>query len=311
MKISIIIPTYNRPDLFRECINSCLFQSLLPYEIIIGDDSSNDDTKKMIEQIIKDNPTIKITYFKHLKQKKQIWNLNFLIDKVQGDYVILIHDDDYLLENCLSDLSKPILNNPSIDASFGKQYLVDAAGYIDKKKSDLVNEEYYRTAFYEGSVLTSYQSGILQQFPNNSYLIKADLIKKYPYSTDYEFVGDACDYFFSFNLGLKKLKFHFVNIYTAAYRIGNEKVSNNSRCDAALKGFLFISVSAVPEGECNKSCHKQLKKFAPLALVQAINRKEKRNAFNIFFSQYHFAHLFSLGGAKRSLLFLKLMIKIN
>jgi len=310
MKISIIIPTYNRPDLFRVCINSCLSQTLLPYEIIIGDDSSNDDTKKMVEQIIKDNASIQITYFKHIQQKKQIGNLNFLIDKAQGDYVTLIHDDDYLLENCLADLSKPLLNDPYIDASYGKQYLVNATGFIDKKESELVNEEYYRTSSYEGSVLSSYQSGILQQFPNNAYLIKVDLIKKYSYSTDSEYVGDACDYFFSFNLGLKNLKFYFVNNYTAAYRIGNEKVSNNTKCDTALKSYLFISASVIPDEESNESYHKQLKKFAPLALVQAINREEKRNAVNIFFSKYHFAYLFSFGGVKRSILFLKLMVKI-
>lgn len=310
MKISIIIPTYNRPDLLKECIYSCLSQTLPPYEIIIGDDSSNDDSKNMVEEIIKENADIKIIYFKHDQPKKQIGNVNFLIDKAQGDYVTLIHDDDYLLENCLSDLSIPILNDSSIDASYGKQYLAQVTGFIDKKESDAVNEEFYRTAYYEGSVLSSYESGILQQFPNNAYLIKADLIKKYSYSTDFECVGDACDFVFSYNLGLKKLKFHFVNTYTAVYRIGNEKVSNNSKCDSALKSYLFISDSVIPEGESNSSYHKQLKKFAPLALVQAINRKEKQNAAAIFFSKYHFAYLFSLGGVKRSFLFLKLMVKI-
>lgn len=308
MKISIIIPTYNRPDLLLECISSCLFQTLPPYEIIIGDDSSNDDSKKIVEQIIKDNKKIKIIYFKHNPQKKQIGNVNFLIDKVKGDYVTLIHDDDYLLENCLSDLSKPMLNDNTIDASFGKQYLVDMNGYIDKKISEDSNRDYYRTASYEGSVLSSYQSAILQQFPNNAYLIKTSLIKTYNYSTDVEYVGDACDFFFSFNLGFKKLKFYFVNNYTAAYREGNDKVSINSQCDTALKSFLFIYNSVIPVGESKKSYHKQLKNFAPIAMSQAINRKEKNNAIKIYFSRYHFVYLFSLGGVKRSLNFLILMI---
>lgn len=309
MKISIIIPTCNRPELLRECISSCLSQTLPPYEIIIGDDSSINDSKNIVEQIIKNNNTVKIIYFKHSTPKKQIGNVNFLIDKVKGNYVTLIHDDDYLLENCLSDLSKPMLNDSTIDASFGKQYIVDMTGYIDKKKSEEVNREFYRTATYAGSVLSNYQSAILQQFPNNAFLIKADLIKKYNYSTDFAYVGDACDFFFSFNLGLKKNKFYFVNNYTAAYRVGNDKVSINPQCDTALKSYLFIINSIIPIGESNKSYHKQLKNFAPLALAQAINRKEKKNAFKIFFSKYHFVHLFSLRGVKRSLMFIKLMIK--
>lgn len=308
MKISIIIPTYNRPDLLKECINASLSQTLAPYEIIIGDDSSNNDSKDLVEQIIKENKTIKISYFKNSPPKKQIGNVNFLIDKAEGDYVTLIHDDDYLLENCLLDLARPILDDPSIDASFGKQYVIDMNGYIDKQLSEKVNKDYYRTSAYEGSVLSSYQSAILQQFPNNAYLIKADLIKKYNYSTDSDYVGDACDFFFSFNLGLKNLKFYFVNTYTAVYRLGNEKISNNSKCDTAIKSYLFISDAVVPKGESYESQHKQLKRFAPLALVQAINIKDKKNAHKIFFSKYHFPSLFSLGGVKRSLLMAKLMI---
>lgn len=310
MKISIIIPTYNRPDLLKVCIKSCLSQTLSPYEIIIGDDSSNDESKEIVEQIIEENKSAKISYFKNVPPKKQIGNVNFLIDKAEGDYVTLIHDDDYLLDNCLSDLSKPLLNDSSIDASFGKQYLIDMNDHIDQKVSDNANRDYYRTASYEGTVLSSYDSAILQQFPNNAYVIKADLIKKYKYSTDSEYVGDACDFFFSFNLGLKKLKFYFVNTYTAVYREGNEKISNNLRCDAAIKSYLIIADSVIPDGESNVSYKKQLKRFAPLALSQAINRKEKKHASKIFFSKYHFSSLFSLGGVKRSLMLAKLMVNL-
>jgi glycosyltransferase domain-containing protein len=308
MQISIIIPTYNRPDLLKECINSCLSQSLPPYEIIIGDDSSNDSSKEMIDKIIKENSSIKISYFKHSPSKKQIGNVNFLIDKAKGDYVTLIHDDDFLLDNCISDLAQPMITDPTIDASFGKQYIVDMDGNIDKKISEDLNRGYCRTDSYSGNVLSSYQSGILQQFPNNAYLIKADLIKKYNYSTDVDYVGDGCDFFFSFNLGIKKLKFYFVNKYTAAYRVGNEKVSNNSQVDTALKSYLIISGSAIPVAENEESYHKQLKRFAPIALAQAINRKEKDIALKIYLSNNHFVHLFSLGGLKRSLMLFKLMI---
>jgi glycosyltransferase involved in cell wall biosynthesis len=308
MRISIIIPTYNRPDLLKECINSCLSQTLSAYEIIIGDDSTNELSKFVVEKIINENKSIKISYFKHSPSKKQIENVNFLIDKATGDHVTLIHDDDFLMKNCLLDLSTPMITDSTIDASFGKQYIVDMDGHIDKNISERLNRDYYRTASYSGSALSSYQSGVLQQFPNNAYLIKADLIKRYNYSTDVDYVGDACDFFFSFNLGLKKVKFYFINEYTAAYRVGNDKVSNNSKVDTALKSYLIIRGSSIPVDENKESYHKQLKRFAPIALAQAINRKEKDIAVKIFFSNNHFVHLLSLGGLKRSLLLFKLMI---
>jgi glycosyltransferase involved in cell wall biosynthesis len=308
MRISIIIPSFNRPDLLKQCIDSCLSQTLPAYEIIIGDDSTNDLSKMIVEQIITENKSKNISYFKHTPSKKQIENVNFLIDKAKGDYITLIHDDDFLLKNCLLDLSDPMIADPTVDASFGKQYIVDMDGHIDKIISEGLNKDYYRTASYSGIALSSYQSGVLQQFPNNAYLIKADLIKRYNYSTDVDYVGDACDFFFSFNLGLKNLKFYFVNEYTAAYRIGNEKVSNTTKNDAALKSYLIVLGSTIPVAENKESYHKQLKRFAPIALAQAISRKEKDLALKIFFSNNHFVHLLSLGGLRRSLLLFKLMI---
>jgi glycosyltransferase involved in cell wall biosynthesis len=308
MKISIIIPTYNRPDLLIKCIKSCLSQTLRPFEIIIGDDSINSDSTGLVEQLIKENKCIEISYYKHWPAKGQIGNVNFLIHKVKGDYVTLIHDDDYLLNNCLDDLSKPMIADVNIDASFGKQYIVDMVGGIDIEKSDNVNKDYYRTAYYSGSVLNSYQSGILQQFPNNAYLIKTDLIQIYNYSTDIDYVGDACDFFFAFNLGMKNLKFHFVNKYTAAYRVGNEKVGSGSQCDAALKSYFIIRDSVVPVGETKKSYNQQLIAKAPVALAQAISRKEKSNGLKIYFSRNHMIHLLSLGGIKRTLMLFKLLL---
>jgi glycosyltransferase involved in cell wall biosynthesis len=50
MTISVVIPTYQRVDFLKECIESVLAQTLLPDEIIIGDDSNDFDTEVMIAE---------------------------------------------------------------------------------------------------------------------------------------------------------------------------------------------------------------------------------------------------------------------
>ena len=50
MKISVIIPTYNRINLIENAINSVLKQSKKPHDIIVVDDGSDDGTSEMIQK---------------------------------------------------------------------------------------------------------------------------------------------------------------------------------------------------------------------------------------------------------------------
>ncbi|MBI5471068.1 MAG: glycosyltransferase family 2 protein [Ignavibacteriae bacterium] len=47
-RISVIIPTYNRKDLVVRCVESVLAQTLQPFEVIVVDDGSSDDTPPML-----------------------------------------------------------------------------------------------------------------------------------------------------------------------------------------------------------------------------------------------------------------------
>ena len=51
MKISVVIPTYNRANFLKECLESILRQKLLPYEVIVVDDGSTDGTKQVIKKL--------------------------------------------------------------------------------------------------------------------------------------------------------------------------------------------------------------------------------------------------------------------
>jgi glycosyltransferase involved in cell wall biosynthesis len=48
--ITVIIPTHNRRDRIGDCIHSVLSQTVLPREIIVVDDGSDDDTNVVLEQ---------------------------------------------------------------------------------------------------------------------------------------------------------------------------------------------------------------------------------------------------------------------
>lgn len=92
--VSICIPTYNQPQFFEVALQSALSQTYENIEIIVGDDSTNEDTKNLIQPYLKQYDNIK--YFHHGKPLggRGLKNTIFIMEKSSGKYVnVLFHDD--------------------------------------------------------------------------------------------------------------------------------------------------------------------------------------------------------------------------
>lgn len=94
--ISFCIPTLNRPKFLKQSLMGLLnivgLNQLL-YEVIISDDSKNDQTKKIVLEQSKKNE--RIIYLEN-KMPGQFDNLNNLIKYSQGKWIVFLHDDDVL-----------------------------------------------------------------------------------------------------------------------------------------------------------------------------------------------------------------------
>lgn len=92
MKVSVVIPTYNRSRLLLEAIDSVLNQTYRDFEIIVVDDGSTDDTEQKISRYFAD-----VVY---IKQRNAGVNAarNNAISLTQGDYIALLDNDDLWLD---------------------------------------------------------------------------------------------------------------------------------------------------------------------------------------------------------------------
>ena len=109
IKVSIVIPTYNREKYITKCIDSIINQTLKEIEIIIIDDGSTDNTEK----IIKNYNDKRIKYIK--KDNTGIGDTrNRGIKESTGEYISFVDIDDYIditmLEKCYNKAKKEDLD---------------------------------------------------------------------------------------------------------------------------------------------------------------------------------------------------------
>lgn len=97
--VSIIIPTYKRPETLSRAINSVLNQTYRPIEIFVVDDNDpNTEYRESTEMVMKgyvNNPLI--TYIKHEKNKNGSAARNTGARYSKGAYLAFLDDDDEYL----------------------------------------------------------------------------------------------------------------------------------------------------------------------------------------------------------------------
>ncbi|MDP1459963.1 glycosyltransferase [Bacillus wiedmannii] len=91
--VSILIPTYNRPAYFKQALISALLQSYNNIEIIVCDDSTNDESQKIALRYIKKFP-YKIKYYKNKNNIGGRLNFQRALQKARGKYINFLMDDD-------------------------------------------------------------------------------------------------------------------------------------------------------------------------------------------------------------------------
>ena len=124
--VSVCLPTYNRPVTLERTLNSIINQTYKNIEIIISDNgSTNQDVKYVIEKFISDT---RIKYYRQPVNKGPIFNFNFVLEKVTGEYFMKIADDDWLDTNYIEDCMAFLLNNPGYSSAYGIAKIYDTKG---------------------------------------------------------------------------------------------------------------------------------------------------------------------------------------
>ena len=107
-KVSVIIPTCNRPELLSRAIKSVLSQIYQDFEIIVVDDGDKRSAENVVRQF-KDN---RIKYIKHVERKGGAAARNTGIKAAQGEFIAFLDDDDEWLPKKLEIQMGQFENTP-------------------------------------------------------------------------------------------------------------------------------------------------------------------------------------------------------
>ncbi len=113
--VSIGLPTYNRAKDLPRALDLLLAQTYRDIEIIVSDNCSTDDTKKICEKYVKQDPRIR--YIRQRENMGQQLNFQFVINEARGQYFMLAADDDWWDSSLVATLKSILDHNPGYGAA--------------------------------------------------------------------------------------------------------------------------------------------------------------------------------------------------
>ncbi len=112
-RVSVIMPTYNRPDLIRESIESVISQTFTDWELIVVNDGGGREVEAAMEKYLKD-PRVRYVFAEHGGTASAI---NAGLHLSRGSLLAYLDDDDIFYSHHLETLVHFLDKNPDAQAA--------------------------------------------------------------------------------------------------------------------------------------------------------------------------------------------------
>ena len=215
LSISVVVPNYNYEEFLYQRIYSILNQKIKIKELILLDDCSKDNSRKMIEEITKElKKFINIRYVFNKQNSgsafKQ-WEKGF--QEAKGDYVWICEADDYCDPLFLKNITKPIIENDNTVISYCDTAFINKEGEIIMR-SIIPEIDILKTGHWDKDYVVNGE----EEIKNYTYLnctianVSSALIKNGDYKEIFKEAGQfkqAGDwYFYTKIMQLGKIAYH-------------------------------------------------------------------------------------------------------
>ena len=123
--VSVICLCYNHEKYVEEALESVINQSYTNIELIIIDDCSTDNSKKVIEKWLLKHPTI--TFISNKRNLGNTTSFNKAVKFSKGEYIIDLATDDILLKDCVATQVETFKNSAykNLGIVYGNVSIID------------------------------------------------------------------------------------------------------------------------------------------------------------------------------------------
>ncbi len=151
--ISIITTSYNYGKYISETIKSIQAQSYSDWELIIVDDSSQDNSVEIIKSFCKDK---RIKLICHDKNKGLTQSVKTGLKYAKGEWIAFLESDDLWRENTLEERVRAIKNNPQVGIIFNDveefgddNTILAVKNNLDKNRVKISKLNFPKNIFYD------------------------------------------------------------------------------------------------------------------------------------------------------------------
>lgn len=281
IKLSLIIPMYNVESYISECINSIQNQITDEVEVIIIDDGSTDNSKKILDELIFNLPKNKAKQFKVFSQKNQGQSAarNLALSKCSGDYIAFLDSDDIIAPKYF-DILLSIIDT----------YHPDIIRFNYSTFKDNIDYDKHSNSFEGSETLVKVDDGILlnifnemswfsfiniykkkffknNKFPIGVYFEDIDLISRIFLEAETIYFLNDCLYYYRINMqssirnmsdkNIEKLIFSYENILDVC----RERVKQNKLYSPVIASLSLTYLSWLLNVGKYKNAKYQHKKF--------------------------------------------------
>jgi glycosyltransferase involved in cell wall biosynthesis/2-polyprenyl-3-methyl-5-hydroxy-6-metoxy-1,4-benzoquinol methylase len=124
--VSICITTFNRAGLVRQSIDSVLRQTFPRVEVVVVDDGSNDDTRRVLENY---GTSIQVAFNEHNRGMAYSKNRALRLTSASAKYVGILDSDDYFDPRFVAACVETLEQNPAAGLVYTDDIMVDESGH--------------------------------------------------------------------------------------------------------------------------------------------------------------------------------------
>ena len=124
-RVSVCVPTINRPRQFRETLQSIDGQTFRQFEIVVADNSGKPENQRAIDEVLTEFKHLPIRLLRHPKNLEVATNFNSMLDASRGEFWACLPDDDRYCPTFLARGVAALDANPECSFTFADHWITD------------------------------------------------------------------------------------------------------------------------------------------------------------------------------------------